>query len=368
MSGAARFRVVARDPGSEARVGRLALGHSEVPTPVFMPVGTYGAVKGLSADLLESLDARIILANTYHLWLRPGVPTIAGFGGLHRFTGWNRSFLTDSGGFQVMSLAGFRKLTEEGAAFRSHLDGSLHLLTPEESVRAQAAFGVDIAMVLDECVALPATRDEVARAMERTHRWAKRSRDAWEGEGLLFAIVQGGTEPDLRRESAAALRALDFPGYAIGGLAVGEAKEAMAETVALTARELPADRPRYLMGVGTPGDIVRAVLAGVDMFDCVLPTRNARNGQLFTSEGVVRIKRAEYAKDERPLDPACGCPTCRRHSRGYLRHLFLAKDLTAPVLLSTHNVAFYLDFMAQIREAIASGALPAFSQKWITSQ
>jgi len=329
-----------------------------------MPVGTYGAVKGLTGDVLEQLGAGIVLANTYHLWLRPGVETISELGGLHRFCGWNRPMLTDSGGFQVMSLSGFRKISEEGVQFRSHLDGSAHFLSPEESVSAQAAFGVDVAMVLDECIALPAGRNEVIAAMERTHRWAARSRAAYRGPGHLFAIVQGGTEPDLRRQSALTLREMDFPGYAIGGLAVGEAKSAMDETVRLTADLLPDDRPRYLMGVGTPRDIVRAVASGVDMFDCVLPTRNARNGYLFTSRGLVRIKRAEFARDGGPIDPECRCPTCLRYSRAYLRHLFMSRDLTAAVLLSIHNVAFYLDFMAQIREAIASAALPALVQKW----
>jgi queuine tRNA-ribosyltransferase len=330
-----------------------------------MPVGTYGAVKGLAVDRLEQLGAAIVLANTYHLWLRPGVETISSLGGVHRFTGWKRAMLTDSGGFQVMSLSGIRKVREEGVEFRSHLDGSLHFLSPEESVRAQGAFGVDIAMVLDECIALPAPREEVERAMERTHRWAERSKKAWNGDGNLFGIVQGGTDRELRLRSAARLTEIGFDGYAIGGLAVGEAKEAMDETVAATAAALPFDRPRYLMGVGTPEDILRAVLAGVDMFDCVMPTRNARNGTLFTSRGLVRIKRAEYAADGEPLDPDCRCPTCARYSRAFLRHLYLARDLTAPVLLTIHNVAFYLDFMARIREAIASAALPAFTKSWL---
>ncbi len=362
------FRILARDPSSRARTGTLSLLHGEVPTPMFMPVGTYGAVKGLSGDLLEELDAKIVLSNTYHLWLRPGTATIGELGGLHRFCGWRRPILTDSGGFQVMSLASFRKISEEGVRFRSHIDGSLHFLSPEESVGAQAIFGVDIAMVLDECIALPAPPAEVERAMERTHRWAARSKNAWKGPGLLFGIVQGGIDPALRERSAAALQEIGFDGYAIGGLAVGESKSALRETVDLAAGLLPDDLPRYLMGVGTPGDLIRAVLAGVDLFDCVLPTRNARNGTLFTSQGRLRIKRAEYARDPAPLDPECSCPVCRRYSRAYLRHLFLSKDLTAPVLLSTHNVAFYLDFMARIREAIASAALSAFARKWMETE
>ena len=358
------FEVLATD--GRARTGLLRLPHATVETPAFMPVGTYGAVKGVSWDLLESWDARIVLANTYHLWLRPGVERIAALGGLHRFTGWNRAILTDSGGFQVMSLAALRKMREEGAEFRSHLDGSLHLLTPEESLRAQAAFGVDVAMVLDECIELPAPREAVVAAMDRTHRWAARSKAAWESSGAagkLFGIVQGGIDLDLRKRSAEALVGIGFDGYAIGGLAVGEGAEAMDRTVAATTPELPEDRPRYLMGVGTPRDILRSVEAGVDLFDCVLPTRNARNGMLFTSEGVVRIKRAEHGDDSRPLDPACACPTCRRCSRAYLRHLFVARDLSASVLLSVHNVAFYLDFMARIRKAIGSADFSAFVRK-----
>jgi queuine tRNA-ribosyltransferase len=351
------FTVGQRDPASGARSGRLDLGRVAVETPAFMPVGTLGAVKGVSFDLLEAWDCRLILANTYHLMLRPGLAGIRRAGGLHRFTGWNRGFLTDSGGFQVMSLAAHRIVTEDGARFRSHLDGAEAMLTPELAMELQSAFGTDVAMCLDVCPALPAPRREVEDAVAITSRWARRCRDAWQGPGLLFGIVQGGTHDDLRARSVEEISALGFAGHAIGGVAVGETKEEIARVTAITCERLPGDRPRYLMGVGTPADLLRAVRAGVDLFDCVLPTRNGRMGHAYTSEGSIAIKNARFAEDDQPLDPACPCPVCRRHSRAYLRHLFVLRDITAPVLISTHNVRFYLDWMARIRAALESGRL-----------
>jgi queuine tRNA-ribosyltransferase len=351
------FTVGQRDPASDARRARLDLGRVAVETPAFMPVGTLGAVKGVSFDLLEAWDCRLILANTYHLMLRPGLAGIRRAGGLHRFTGWNRGFLTDSGGFQVMSLAANRVVTEDGARFRSHLDGAEAMLTPELAMELQSAFGTDIAMCLDVCPALPAPRREVEDAVAITSRWARRCRDAWQGPGLLFGIVQGGTHDDLRARSVEEISALGFAGHAIGGVAVGETKEEIARVTAITCERLPGDRPRYLMGVGTPADLLRAVRAGVDLFDCVLPTRNGRMGHAYTSEGSIAIKNARFAEDDQPLDPACPCPVCRRHSRAYLRHLFVLRDITAPVLISTHNVRFYLDWMARIRAALESGRL-----------
>jgi queuine tRNA-ribosyltransferase len=351
------FTVGQRDPASDARRARLDLGRVAVETPAFMPVGTLGAVKGVSFDLLEAWDCRLILANTYHLMLRPGLAGIRRAGGLHRFTGWNRGFLTDSGGFQVMSLAANRVVTEDGARFRSHLDGAEAMLTPELAMELQSAFGTDVAMCLDVCPALPAPRREVEDAVAITSRWARRCRDAWQGPGLLFGIVQGGTHDDLRARSVEEISALGFAGHAIGGVAVGETKEEIARVTAITCERLPGDRPRYLMGVGTPADLLRAVRAGVDLFDCVLPTRNGRMGHAYTSEGSIAIKNARFAEDDQPLDPACPCPVCRRHSRAYLRHLFVLRDITAPVLISTHNVRFYLDWMARIRAALESGRL-----------
>jgi queuine tRNA-ribosyltransferase len=346
-----------------------------------MPVGTQGAVKALRHCELEEACAEIILANTYHLLLRPGDELVARRGGLHRFIGWTRPILTDSGGFQVYSLAPRRVITEEGADFQSHLDGARHLLTPERAADIQVRLGSDVAMVLDECVALPATRDEAAIAMTRSVRWAERSRRrfrallAGEGSGVQvsnsgqaqFGIVQGGVFQDLRDESAEATVAIGFEGYAIGGLSVGEPIEQMYSVAGETTRRLPHDRPRYLMGVGTPEDLVECVARGVDMFDCVLPTRNARNGQLFTSAGRINIKNAKYAEDDEPLDPQCGCYTCRHHSRAYLRHLHLAGEMTAGVLNSLHNLSFYLDTMRRIRDAIAFRTFENFRQEFVRS-
>lgn len=327
--------------------------HGEVDTPAFMPVATQGTVKTLTQRQVEELGASILLANTYHLMLRPGADRVASLGGLHDMMAWQKPILTDSGGFQVASLAALRRVDDEGVTFRSHLDGSLHALTPERAVELQGKLGSDIAMVLDECVLYPAERSDVGRAAERTLSWARRSLmvDSPQDQAL-FGIVQGGVEEDLRRESARALVELDFPGYGIGGLAVGEPKELTRAMTEVATDELPDDRPRYLMGAGTPADIVESVARGVDLFDCVLPTRNARNGTLFTSHGKLAIKNARYADDPRPLDPECRCYTCRHFSRAYLRHLFVAKEMTARTLNTLHNLHFYLESMRRLRAAI----------------
>jgi queuine tRNA-ribosyltransferase len=324
-----------------------------------LPVGTRGAVKGVSFDLLEAWDCRAVLANTYHLMARPGLDVIDKAGGLHAFIGWPRAILTDSGGFQVMSLASRRQITEEGVEFRSPEDGTAHFLTPERALTLQGAFGVDIAMVLDVCPPFPAEKREVAEACRLTLSWARRSKAAGRGSQLLFGVVQGGTHEDLRREAATALAQLDFPGYAVGGVAVGEPKDAIRAITDLTAPLLPDSKPRYLMGVGTPADLLASVRAGMDLFDCVLPTRNGRMGHVYTRAGEVVIKHERFKNDLSPLDSSCACPVCRRHSRAYLRHLFVLKDFSAPMLLSIHNVFFYLEWMRTIREAISAGTLAA---------
>ena len=357
------FQILANDSHSSARTGLLATRHAPIETPCFLPVGTRGAVKGVEFDRLLEWDCRAVLANTYHLMLRPGIETIRRAGGLHAFMGWPRAILTDSGGFQVMSLASRRRITDEGVEFRSPEDGSKHFLTPEIAMDLQADFGVDIAMALDVCPPFPAERGEVERACDLSFDWASRSQRAYRGRGpgLLFGVVQGGTHEDLRRREAERLAALDFPGYAIGGVAVGESKEAIRAITESTARLLPEDKPRYLMGVGTPADLLASVRAGVDLFDCVLPTRNGRMGHAYTSAGEVAIKHERFKEDLVPLDPACECPVCRRHSRAYLRNLFVLKDFSAPMLLSIHNVFFYLAWMRTIREAIGAGTLGALS-------
>ena len=351
------FEVMHHDDSSRARSGILRTAHGEVPTPVFMPVGSAGSVKALPHEWLEQLDARIILSNTYHLYLRPGPDRIERLGGLHRFMAWDRAILTDSGGYQVFSHRELRRLTEEGVQFQSHLDGSRHFLTPEKVIQIQRSLGSDVAMVLDECTPYPCGRADAEKSMELSMRWAQRCKDEWvaheDGSRGLLGIVQGGIFPDLRARSVEALREIGFPGFAVGGLSVGEPKDVMFEVLEATIPLLPSDRPRYLMGVGTPRDLVRAVGLGVDMFDCVLPTRNARNGCLFTSEGRILIKNASYAEDDRPPDSHCRCLTCRRYSRAYLRHLFLAGDHLSAILNTLHNVTFYLDTMRKIREAIA---------------
>jgi queuine tRNA-ribosyltransferase len=366
------FQVLKSDP-TGARRGRLTTSHGTVETPFFLPVGTQASVKGLTQEALEQLGAEILLANTYHLYLRPGHELIRRLGGLHQFMSWPRAILTDSGGYQVFSLSELRKVTEEGVRFRSHLDGSEHLLTPEKAAEIQLALGSDVAMVLDECIETPAPRDKAEVALKRTTAWARRARDYFQEcarrNGDLaqcqwqFGIVQGATFADLRRESARQLLDLDFPGYAVGGLAVGEPHETTCEMTAEVTALLPKDRPRYLMGVGRPEQIADYVALGVDMMDCVLPTRAARHACLYTSEGRVLIKNSRYAEDQRPIDSNCSCSVCRRYSRAYLRHLFAAGELTAAVLATHHNVHFYLDIMRQIREAIGFGNLANFSSE-----
>ena len=372
MTGRFGFRVTATD--GLARRGEMTTAHGVVSTPAFMPVGTQGAVKGVLPRDLVDLGAEIILSNTYHLHLRPGDDLIARHGGLHRFIGWDRPILTDSGGYQAFSLGERRTIDEQGICFRSHLDGSEHLLTPEKATDIQANLGSDIAMVLDECLAYPATRDEAAVSMERTLRWEKRCRERFlalpqaasrEPRAVVvsnpgqaqFGIVQGGTYIDIRVASAQATVDLDFEAYAIGGLSVGEMPEIMYDVVHGTTPHLSADKPRYLMGTGTPIDLVESVSRGIDLFDCVMPTRNARNGQLFTSEGRLNIKNARYADDPAPADSACGCYACRHFSRAYLRHLFMAGEIGAAMLNTVHNLTFYLDTMRRIREAIVFGSL-----------
>jgi queuine tRNA-ribosyltransferase len=345
------FRVAARD--GRARCGVLLTPHGEVETPVFMPVGTAGVVKAVRhADLL-AIGARILLANTYHLMLRPGDALVARLGGLHGFTGWSGPFLTDSGGYQVFSLAALRRIDDEGVRFRSHLDGTAHHLTPERSIEIQENLGADVVMAFDECPPGDAAREVIEAATRRTSAWARRCREAHRRDDQwLFGIVQGGAHPDLRETSARELMALDFPGYAIGGLSVGEPLAARSRVLELLDPVLPAERPRYLMGVGTPEDLLESVARGVDMFDCVLPTRNARNGQLFTRRGRLSIRNARYRADPRPPDPDCRCPTCRTASRAYLRHLHTSGEMTAATLLTLHNLFFYLDIMEGIRQSI----------------
>jgi queuine tRNA-ribosyltransferase len=339
--------------------------HGTVETPAFMPVGTQGAVKAVTSEELAACGTQIVLANTYHLHVRPGHELIADLGGLHRFMNWNGPILTDSGGFQVFSLKGLTRLDEEGVAFRSHIDGSLRRLTPELSMEIQTALGSDVAMVLDHCPSLPAAREEIEQASARTTRWAKRSRDAYRGPGVPFGIVQGGTDEILRERSAAEIAALDFPGYAIGGVSVGEPPESIARIARFTAERLPDTRPRYLMGVGRPEDLVEAVAGGIDLFDCVMPTRNARNGTLFTSEGKLNIKREQYRSDASPLDPRCTCETCTHYSRAYLRHLFVSNEILASRLNTIHNLAFYLGLMTKLREAIARGTFAEFREAFL---
>lgn len=336
-----------------ARLGTMTLAHGEVQTPIFMPVGTVGSVKSLVPEDLKALGAEIILGNTYHLYLRPGMDVIKKFGGLHKFVGWDRPILTDSGGFQIFSLGQLRKITEKGCEFQSHIDGKKINLTPELAVEIQETIGADIHMVLDECTPYPATHDEARLSMERSMRWAQRCRDAKSRPELWqFGIVQGGMYKDLRKQSLEGLGEIGFEGYSIGGLSVGEPKPSMRETTDFCCELLPEDKPRYLMGVGTPLDIIESVNYGVDMFDCVMPTRNGRNGTLFTSLGKVNIKNQKHQFDESPLDPDCSCYTCKNFSRSYLRHLFVAKELTALRLLTLHNLTYYLKLVHDIREAI----------------
>jgi queuine tRNA-ribosyltransferase len=354
------FEVRATD--GAARRGRLATAHGTVETPAFMTVGTAGTVKGLTTDQVAQTGAEIILGNTYHLMLRPGAERVAKLGGLHRFMNWPGPILTDSGGFQVMSLEELRKITEEGVTFRSHLDGSFHALTPERAMEIQNLLDADITMVLDECTPFPATETEARESMERSMRWAARCKEAFTtrpGYGL-FGIVQGGVYADLRRRSAEALKEIGFDGYAVGGLAVGEGQEVMFETLDVTVPLLPDARPRYLMGVGKPADIVGAVRRGIDMFDCVLPTRSGRTGQAFTRRAVLNLMNARHRDDPRPLDADCPCPSCSDYSRAYLHHLFKAKEMLGPILLTRHNLHYYQQLMAGLRGAIATGRLEDF--------
>ncbi len=352
------FELLQTDASSRARLGKITTPHGVIDTPVFMPVGTQATVKTLRTDDLMRCGASIILGNTYHLYLRPGHELIRQFGGLHRFMNWPNPILTDSGGFQIFSLGKLVRVTEEGARFQSHLDGSRHLISPERAMEIQVALGSDVIMALDECTPYPATYDSARLSMELTCRWAARCVAVAEDRpGGLFGIVQGSVYPELRSQCAEVLRGLPFDGYAIGGLAVGEPQATMYDLVEHTASQLPEHQPRYLMGVGRPRDILQSVRSGVDMFDCVMPTRNARNGFLFTSEGRVVIKNARYRDDDRPLDPACACYTCQHHSRAYLRHLFMAGEILGLHLNTVHNVTYYLQLMAQIRQAIRDGTL-----------
>ena len=368
----AAFELLGSD--GAARRGRLSLNHGVVETPVFMPVGTYGTVKAMAPAELEDLGAQIVLGNTFHLWLRPGLDVIESHAGLHRFMGWSRPILTDSGGFQVFSLGALRKISEDGVRFASPVNGDRLFLTPEESMRIQGVLDSDIAMVFDECTPYaigerPATRDEAAASMRLSLRWARRSRTAFDRIGddrghrnALFGIVQGGMFEDLRDESLGGLVDVRFEGYAIGGLSVGEPKEDMLRILAHTTPRLPVDRPRYLMGVGTPEDLLDGIAAGIDMFDCVMPTRNARNGWLFTRYGDVKLRNARYRADTSPPDASCGCPACRTFSRGYLHHLQRVNEILGARLNTIHNLHFYLDLMRQAREAIAAGRFAAFHE------
>ena len=358
-----RFAVSATD--GAARRGTLTLAHGVVETPAFMPVGTYGTVKAMSPVELAEVGASIVLGNTFHLWLRPGLDVIRAHGGLHGFMGWKGPILTDSGGFQVFSLGALRKMSEEGVAFQSPINGDRMFLTPEESMAIQKALDSDIVMVFDECTGYPASHELAGESMRLSLRWAARSKAAHEGNAnALFGIVQGGMYEDLRDESLAGLTGIGFDGYAVGGLSVGEPKEDMARILAHTAPRLPAERPRYLMGVGTPEDIVAAVAAGIDMFDCVMPTRNARNGWLFTRRGDVKIKNARHRADTGPLDPDCRCYTCRNFSRAYLHHLHRANEILGARLNTLHNLHYYLELMAGLRSAIEAGSLAAFRERF----
>ncbi|NLJ26864.1 tRNA guanosine(34) transglycosylase Tgt [Desulforhabdus amnigena] len=350
------FEVIAHDPSSGARRGRFVTSHSTVETPVFMPVGTQATVKSLSPDELKDLGARIILGNTYHLYLRPGSERVSRLGGLHSFMGWDGSILTDSGGFQVFSLARINKIEEDGVVFQSHIDGSRHMIRPETSMEIQMHLGSDIAMCFDECTTYPVAYEYARESMERTVRWARRCKDAHTREDqALFGIVQGSVFMDLREACLEKLVEIGFDGYALGSLSVGESKEQMLEVLETMAPRLPASHPRYLMGVGTPEDLVEGVRLGVDMFDCVMPTRNARNGMLFTSWGSIQIKNSGYAEDRNPIEPGCTCYTCRHFSRAYLRHLFMARELLAYRLNTIHNLHYYLNLMAGMRKAIEQG-------------
>jgi queuine tRNA-ribosyltransferase len=361
------FTVQKRSGRDKARAGCITLRGRSIPTPLFMPVGTYAAVKTLSPEELETLGAEIILSNAYHLYLRPGDQTVRSLGGIHRFTGWNRGFLTDSGGFQIFSLAPLRKVTEDGIRFSSHLDGSGHFLSPEDVVRIQTNIGADIIMPLDICTAVPTGRGDAESAARTTAEWASRSKREWErsgGEQALFGIVQGNVYRDLREYSARRTTDMDFPGYALGGLSVGEEKQLMYDIVDFTTDLLPESRPRYLMGVGGPDDILEAVLRGIDMFDCVLPTRNARNGTVFVPGGKLLIRNAEHRVDENPIQKDCGCYTCGHFSRGYLRHLFKTREILGYRLATIHNLHYLLTFVRKLRDAIRRDTIDLFKEQF----
>jgi queuine tRNA-ribosyltransferase len=363
------FQVLHQDNGCRARTGRLTTPHGEIQTPIFMPVGTNASVKAMRPENLKDAGAQIILANTYHLYLRPGHRLVEKMGGLHRFMNWDRPILTDSGGFQVYSLTELRKIIEEGVTFRSHIDGSMHLLTPELSIKVQESLGADVIMCFDECPPAEANREYVERSLAMTTRWARRCKDSHgRSDQLLFGIVQGGRFSDLRRRSLEELQEIGFDGYALGGLSVGEKKPVMHEVMDACSEHLPSDHPRYIMGIGTPEDLVEAVWRGYDMFDCVMPTRNARNGMLFTSQGRLNIKRKQYEEDQGPLDPTCDCYVCQNYSRAYLRHLFRTGEILASMLNTHHNIAWYLNLMAQIREAISQNIFEAFRREFYRSQ
>lgn len=363
------FQITAKDP-SGPRAGVIKTARGEIRTPAFMPVGTQATVKAMTPEEVADLGASVILANTYHLYLRPGHELIKKLGGLHKFMNWPGPILTDSGGYQVMSLAKLRKIDDEGVSFRSHLDGTTHRLTPEKAIEIQAALGSDIIMPLDECTPYPADEEYTKRSMDLTHRWAGRSLVALKGleptgsstAPALFGIVQGGMYAELRRESALAISEMDFPGIAIGGLSVGEGKELMAEMVEATVPHLPPEKPRYLMGVGMPEDLVESVGRGIDIFDCVLPTRMARNGTLFTRGGKLVIKNSRFESDPGPVDPECGCYTCRNYSRAYLRHLFLSKEILASRLNTVHNLYYYIELMGRMREAVLASRFEEFKK------
>jgi len=360
-----KFEVLKKDNGSRARLGKLSTPHGEIQTPIFIPVGTQGSVKALCSKDLMDLDAEVILNNTYHLYLRPGHELIRDLGGLHKFINWERPILTDSGGFQVYSLAKFRKIQEEGVMFQSHIDGSNHFITPEKAIEIQEALGADIIMAFDECIPFPAEYDYCKKSTEMTIRWAERCLKSHKNSNqVLFGIVQGGIYEELRKYCTEKLDELGFFGFAIGGLSVGEPKEIMWSIVNYTEQFLPENKPRYLMGVGTPEDILEAVSKGIDMFDCIIPTRQARNGSLFTSSGKVIIKNSKYIRDESPIDPQCNCYTCRSYSKAYLRHLFMSKEIISLRLNTIHNLYFYLNLIKKIRSAIKEDSLTSLIEEY----
>ncbi|HJV35657.1 tRNA guanosine(34) transglycosylase Tgt [Geomonas sp.] len=362
---ALKFELIQKDPGSAARLGSLTTTHGRIDTPIFMPVGTQATVKAMTPEELVEVGSQIILANTYHLYLRPGHELIGRLGGLHRFMHWDRPILTDSGGFQVFSLGELRKISEEGVKFRSHIDGSTHFISPEVSIAIQEALGSDIAMVFDECPPYPAEYSYVKKSLELTTRWAVRCKEAHKREDqALFGIVQGGMHPELRRESARQLTGIGFDGYALGGLSVGEEKRLMHEMMQECSDILPEESPRYIMGIGAPEDLIEGINAGFDMFDCVMPTRNARNGALFTGTGRINIKSAVFAEDQGPIDPECSCYVCKNYSRAYLRHLYRSQEILASRLNTWHNLHFYLELMAKARAAIGRGEFAFFRKEF----